>query len=249
MPDYPLSYRPGLRLLIMLFLMITFCSHPVIGETFRVNTGFTPPVSTLFKAVVGEALTRLGHSMEFQVQSAERSLTLVASGGSDIECCRIPVVIARDYPQLLVVDEPIYEARFVAFVRDPSIRIGRWEEMKPYHIATVTGWKILVQRQAELQPRRGWVLDDPVALFQMLDAGRVEVATLGYASGLKHIRDLEMADRIRPAGPPLEREPLYLILAPHHQALANQLKTTLAEMRRDGTLAALTRQHLDSLKE
>ncbi len=171
---------------VLLFLVVgVYASGAGAQERLVVNTGFTPPVSTFFHLVVDEAGRRLDIPVDFQEMPAERSLVLVSAGVDDAECCRIPTVIQQDNPDLMSVPFSFFTARFSAFTRDKTITIKNWQDLQPYTVGVVTGWKILVQNVAKVQPKGYVVLDTPEAMFQMLEQGRIDIATLGYLSGLQ----------------------------------------------------------------
>lgn len=217
-------------------------------QPLSVNTGFTPPVSTIFEQVLREAFGRIAMRVDFQEVSAERSLILVNDGVDDAECCRIPQVVLGEYPNLIAVPESVFEVRFSAFTTHPDVRIDHWEDLRPYSVGTVTGWKILVNNIQRVAPREYYVLDDPLAMFRMLDKGRIEIATLGYLSGLKVIRELGLEDMVLPLEPPLATRELYLMLNKRHAALAPRLAGALAEMKADGTMDAIVRRVVGQLQ-
>ncbi|MBU1641501.1 MAG: transporter substrate-binding domain-containing protein [Proteobacteria bacterium] len=207
-------------------------------EIFVVNTGFTPPVSTFFQLVVEEAFGRLQIPVFFQVMSAERSLQLVNRGIDDAECCRIPDAIRADYPGLLSVPVSFYTATFSAFTKDPALQIRNWQDLKPYSVGVVTGWKILVDGVAKVEPAGYTMVDSPEALFKMLDLGRIDIATLGYRSGLQVI-DNQGVEGIHVLEPPLAQRALHMQLHPRHADLLPRITKVLLDMEADGTIARL----------
>lgn len=238
------SPRPGrtrVRLVLGLMLLLAAATADA-RQVFSVNTGFTAPVSTVFEQVLHEVLARLGLTLEFHEISAERSLILVNDGVDDAECCRIPQVVEADYPGLITVPESVFEVRFSAFSKRRDIRLERWEDLRPYTVGTVTGWKILVNNIERVQPAGSFVLDDAEAMFRMLDMDRLDIATLGYLSGRKVIDELGLTDTLLPIEPPLARRELFLMVHPRHAELVPQLTETIREMKRDGTLDAIVRR-------
>jgi len=213
---------------------------------FTINTGFTPPVSTIFEQIMQQVFERLGRPMDFQEVPAERSLILVNEGTDDAECCRIPRVVAQDYKDLVVVPESVYEVRFCAFSSRADIRVTRWDDLKPYATGTVTGWKILVNNLKRIEPREYYELAEAEAMFRMLEMGRIEVATLGYLSGLKVIKELKLSDIIRPLAPPLATRKLFMMLHKKHAAMIPSLAKILAEMKTDGSIERIVRRTVES---
>lgn len=231
-----------LRILFLLVLVFAATPGTTAQPPFRVNTGFTPPVSTIFEQILQEVFSRLGRQLDFQELSAERSLILVNEGVDDAECCRIPDVVQREYPDLVAVPESVFEARFSAFVSNSSIQVGKWDDLKPHAVGTVTGWKILVKNIDRIQPRESYVLEDAEAMFKMLDMGRLDVATLGYLSGLKVLNELRLKDVVYALEPPLATRKLYLMVNKRHAALVPRLKEIIAALKADGTVDRIVRR-------
>lgn len=213
--------------------------------TYTVNTGFTPPVSTVFKEILTEVFNRLGKNIDFQEVSAERSLILVNEGTDDAECCRILNVVLGEYPNLVIVPEYVFEVHFNAFVADKSIVVTQWNDLKPWSVGTVTGWKILVKNISLVEPREFYVLDTPQAMFRMLEKGRLDVATFGYLSGIKAIHDLQLEHEISPIEKPLATRKLFMMLNKKHADLVPQIARTLAEMKADGSYDAILKRALE----
>lgn len=203
---------------------------------FRINTGFTPPVSTIFEQILLEAFSRLGKRIDFREVSAERSLILVDQGIDNAECCRIPEVVQREYFNLVTVPESVFEVRFSAFAINQDVRVEKWDDLKPYAVGTVTGWKILVNNIGLVQPREYFVLENAQAMFRMLDMGRLEVAALGYLSGMKVLHELGLGGVVHAVEPPLATRKLYLMLNRKHVDLVPQLNRILLELKADGTV-------------
>lgn len=226
----------SVRLIGVLILLAGMASGVAASAPFKVNTGFTPPVSTIFELVLQEAFGRLGRQLDFQEVSAERSLILVNDGIDDAECCRIPDVVRKEYRNLIAVPESVFEVRFSAFVTNPEVQVQNWEDLKPYSVGTVTGWKILVNNIGLIQPREYFELDNAEAMFRMLDMGRLDVATLGYLSGRRSLRQLQLQDIVHAVEPPLATRKLYLMLHKKHVALVPRLNEILVELKADGTM-------------
>ncbi len=224
---------------VLLAICLLFSNNALSGEHLVVNTGFTPPVSTVFNKLLTEAAKRLGMTLELHEISGERALALADEGVADAECCRIPEIVLRQYHNLIPVSEGVFVVNFSAFARNPEIRISRWEDLKPYSVGTVTGWKILVQNMQRIEPKQSFVLDKPESLFRMLDNGRVEVALLGELSGIDAINKLNIKN-ISTLTPPLASNTLYLMFNKRHEKLAPKFAATLKAMQADGTAKRIT---------
>lgn len=212
-----------------------------------ITTGFTPPVSDYFHKVLEEIDRRSADiSIEFEVLPAERSVQLVSRGVNDAECCRIIQVMESSYPNLIPIKESFYSARFSAFSVDPEFKASSFDDLKPYRVATVKGWKITVDQMNRVQPAEHYVLNSGDQLFQMLDARRIDVGLFGYLSGLQVIKNLEFY-HIQAVQPPLADLPLHLMLHPKHKDIMPTLDQIIAGIKEDGTADEIYQSIIASL--
>ena len=206
------------------------------AQTLTVNTGFTPPVANLLQQIMQLTFERAGIDMRFTQLHAERSMSLVSHGIDDAECCRIPSAIAEDYPNLLRVPEMVYLSRFSAFSKKSIPEINGFDSLKPYTVATVAGWKILVINLEKNRPELLHIVDSADSMFQLLHLGRIDIATYGYLSGLEVINKLGFSEQMSVIDPPLVTAPLYLFLNPKHKALVPVLTKALRELKAEGKI-------------
>lgn len=217
------------------------------ARDLHVNTGFTSPVSTIYSHVLAEAGEAIGVDIHVQQVSAERSLQLVVEGIDDAECCRVKAIIERELPELIPIETSFYHARFVAFTRTPDIRIGSWDDLKPYSVGTVTGWKIHVNNVRRVQPAESHILDSADAMFKMLDNHRIDVALLGDLNGLYELRRQGITE-FHMQSPVLAEVPLYLLLNEGNADLAKPLSDALQVMVDSGRVAQII-QHVMAAQE
>lgn len=217
-------------------------SHAAIAQPIKINTGFTPPVSYLLLDIMQATFNRAGLDMIFSEQPAERSIALVARGIDDAECCRIPKAISSDYPGLVQVPEVVYTARFSAFAKPPLPQIDGFEALKSYSVATVSGWKILVNNLQRIKPETLHIVDNAKSMFQVLDLDRIDVATYGYLSGKQTLAELGLKS-IQVIEPPLASAPLYLFLHRKHAHLVPQLTQAIRSLKADGSLERILRSY------
>ena len=227
---------------LLILASALFFNHAAISQPLKINTGFTPPVSELLQEIMQHTFDRAGLKMAFHAQPAERSIALVARGIDDGECCRIPAAIAKDYPDLLQVPELVFTARFSAFAKHPLPPISGFNSLKPYSVATVSGWKILVNNLNKVKPETLHIMDNASAMFQVLQLDRIDIATYGYLSGLDSLSELGLTD-IAVIEPPLASAPLYLYLNRKHAELIPQLSQAIRELKADGTLDKIIRSY------
>ena len=230
---------------VFLFGIISFQAS---AETkLHISTGFTPPVSDFFNTVLKEVDKRIPEvSITFEVLPAERSLILVNQGENDAECCRIPVVVSRQYKNLLPVKHSFFSARFSAFAKKDRKPVKSFNDLKPYAVGSVEGWKIAVNKVKEVNPAEVHIVTTPEQMFQMLDKDRLDYGVVGYLSGLKTIANNKLND-IRAIEPPLIEKPLYLMLHKKHQNLMPKFNRVILKMKEDGIINHLYNKFLISL--
>ena len=206
------------------------------AQTLYISTGFTPPVSDFFRLVLEELDHRLPDiDIQFQVLPAERSLLLVDKGTNDGECCRIPQFVLKTHPNLVPVRESFYSVRFNVFARADSAHIERFEDLRPFSVGTVKGWKAAVNNLQRIEPSELHIVTHPSQLFRMLNDRRIDYAVMGYMSGMHSIRQLGF-DQLQVQQPPLVEKPLYLLLADKHRALIPLISDTIKAMLDDGSI-------------
>ncbi len=232
------------RFIILLCMTILF-SSPAHARSYTVNTGFTPPVSDIYRLILEDAFARMGEQLDFREVFGEQAIKLVSEGVDDGECCRIWEMDSM-YPHLLRIPVPVINVDFVAFVKDVDIQVENWNSLKPFEVGVVNGWKILVQGLQAHPPRKLYILETPDSLFGMLARDRIQVATIDRLVGYQKIRDLGL-EGIRVAEPPLVSRPLYFFLHEKNRHLAPKLEKTLRAMEQDGSLQRHYQSIVDQL--
>lgn len=208
--------------------------------TLYISTGFTAPVSDFYKLVLAEIDQKMPEiQIQFEVLSGERSIDLVNRGINDAECCRIPKVVNKNYPNLIPVTESFYTARFTAFSKNANLNIKSFEDLKPYSTATVLGWKILVQNLNRIEPKEKYLLATAEQMIKMLKKDRIELALLGYESGLRAIQKEKMENVHAYLSPPLAEKPLFLILNKKNKHLITPISNVIKTLKDDGTIDRL----------
>jgi len=238
-----MAYKHQIKKITWLFLLLLPLQSPVLNaqNLMHINTGWTAPVSLLLERITQAMFKRANIDLEFSELPGERSIYLAASGISDGDCCRIPRAIEKDYPELLQVPEVVYVARFSAFSKQPQLKNITFEALKPYNIATIAGWKILVINLKRIKPETLHVMNDAQAMFKVLEKNRIDVATYGYLSGLKIIKELGLTD-ISAIDPPLASLPLYLYLNKKHKLIIPELTNALKALKEEGEIERIIKE-------
>jgi polar amino acid transport system substrate-binding protein len=222
-----------LRCLPALILCIS-CATSAFAEsqTITVSTNNTPLDKKALEAISETAFRRLGMDFKLVSLPSERSLTSANLGEVDGEGLRIGGLESK-YPNLIQVSERYVRISFVGFAKDATINLdGGWESLKPHRVAFITGWKMFEANASGAKVVNK--VDKPEQLFQMLDAGRVDLALYTRADGVALVRKLGLSS-IAPVSPALKDVDMYLYLNRKHADLAPRLAQVLKEMKADGT--------------
>lgn len=213
------------------------------------NTDGAPPHSrpgdTGFEdRIILEAFRRIGVAVRLVRLPSERALKNANQGIDDGSYVRIAGLSAQ-YPNLVMVPEPMSEFSFTAFTRDPALNVSTWDDLRSRRTGVVTGWKIVEQNLAGgpfLSRAR-----DEEALFALLDRGRVEVVVSSLYSGMEIIRRHRYRN-MRALAPPLDVQPMYLYMNKKHADLVPLLDQALRQMRQDGSLKRIMALGLQGIK-
>jgi len=252
----PPSAHPQARSARSAHLLALFClfllAWPVCAQgagLLTLNSADPAPLSRpdgsgLNDRIVAEAFHRLGIPVQLVRLTAERALQNADAGIDDGIYVRI-AGMERMYPNLVMVPEPVSEFLFTAFAKDPAVQVKSWDDLKPYNVALINGWKIVEANTRGARSVTGVKNED--ALFGLLERNRADVVVLDLYSGQEVIRRLGLSG-VRALSPPLERRKMYIYLHKRHAELVPRLAEALRQMRRDGTTLRLTRAGLAEVK-
>lgn len=244
---HPVTFLPPRLVPKCLLCLACWCGLGAeAGEAereLRLATDFDAPRSTVAgdgfdDRVVAEACRRAGVAMIRVHLPAARSLEAANHGIEDGLYSRIDGFTSR-YPNLVMVPEAVGEISYVAFSRDTKLAISGWQSLRPLAVAVVLG-RATTEENTLGMPNVIHVRE-PMQLFQMLKAGRVEVAVYEHWQGVVLARRVGLDDVVVHL-PALERRPLYLYLNSRHADLAPKLADALRAMKQDGTYARLRAQ-------
>ena len=211
------------------------------AQALVLNTDGAPPHSrpgdTGFEdRIILEAFRRIDIPVRLVRLPSERALKNAEKGVDDGSYVRI-VGLSSQYPNLIMVPEPMSEFSFTAFTRDPAITTATWSDLRARSVGLVTGWKLVEKKLADA-PHVSRVRDEE-ALFALLDRNRVEVIVSSLHAGQEIIRR-HGYHNVRALNPPLAVQPMHLYMHKKHAALVPLLDQALRQMRQDGSLKRLT---------
>jgi len=205
------------------------------GEALVLATGVGMPyTSTDGKAgfadlLVREMFRRIGREARVVRLPQARALANANAGIEDGDVGRAPGIEA-EYPNLRRVPESILRMQLVAWVTRPEIKVRGLEDFKTYAVGYVIGLKYyernLKDASEVTRVRR------PEQLFQLLAAGRIDVA-LHERWEAAHIVGRD-GFRARSLEPGVGSADVYMYLHQRHEVLVPQVARALADMKADG---------------
>jgi len=190
--------------------------------------------SGLYNRLVDEIFRRLDWDYELIWLPAQRSLASTNSGVYAGNLAR-SVAIEGKFTNMVRVPEQIFEFEFMAYSRDRSIQVLNWGDLKPYVVGIINGWKIVERNVTEV--RAVTRVNDYEQLFGLLDKGRIDVAILDRVMGSLQLKQLGLD--IRAIEPALVKRPMFLYLHKKHRDLVPEIARVVAEMKQDGSFAAI----------
>lgn len=234
----------GFLCLLLALLPCVSGAQPLVLNTAHSAPRSRPDATGYEDRIVAEAFRRIGLDLRIVHLSSERALQNANLGIDDGNFARVSGLAAQ-YPNLIMVPEPVDEFVFTAFTRNPALQVQGWEDLKPCSVGLITGWKIV---EAKTQDVRSVTrVKDEEALFAMLDRNRADMVVVDLLLGQEVIRRMGYQG-VRALAPPLERRDMYIYLHKRHAALVPKLAEVLRQMRRDGTMERLTRAGLSEEK-
>ncbi len=221
-------------------LVAVLCTSAFDGPPLIINTTTGPPLSTsahdgFQDLVVIEMFRRAGRHVELVALPGERSLMNANSGLDDGVAMRV-AGLEKVYPSLVRVPEPLMFWEFMAFARNPDVRVPDRASFCMYDVGIVTGWKIIEQMSATAQSVTS--VRDVKVLFGLLELDRVDLVIFERWQG----EALLNSRTSRVLEPPLISKPMYVYVHRKHVALVAALTRSLRQMKTDGSYARLRAQ-------
>jgi polar amino acid transport system substrate-binding protein len=236
-----------LQKIFFCFLMIfIWLATPVKGSRpeIIIGTSYSPPLSTqeddgYFDLLLDEAFSRLGMSAETVMLPAGRSLKDADNGHLDGDVGRVRG-IERVHPNLVMVPEPVLsERRFTAFSVGMDPEIHSWDDLSPYNVGYVRGWKIFEDNSGAA--KSVVPVDDTEMLFQSLKKGRIDIALSAELDGLAMAKKLGI-EGIRVLDEPLAAKKMYLYLHESRKDLIEPLAGALRALKNEGAVKEIRRR-------
>ncbi len=232
-----------------LFMLMALIPAPAAtaGEpTLVLSNPTAPPLTNaqgtgFIDQLLQEAARRVGVRVRLVSLPAERGLLNANAGIEDGDSNRI-AGLERDYPNLIRVPEKNMDMQFMAFTRQPDLRLDQgWRSLSGRSVGLIKGWKILERNlPADTQVT---AVKDAEQLFRLLEHRRVDVVLYAQHLGQAQARRLGLND-VRVAGAPLTTQEMFVYLHKKHAPLVPRLAEALRQIKADGTYARLERATL-----
>ena len=238
-----LSLVVGLyALLIVAFQAI----KPAYADDFRLNSHLRLPFSTakgngVLDQVIREAFRRAGHRVTIKQLPMRRGLASADLGDFDGHFPRTKDAVAT-FPNLIVVNQPMFQVSIVAITRSGYQPITKWGDLSPLKVGYPSGWKVVESRKAYLT--KAAPVNNVAKLLKMLIDGRVDVILQSERYFKSAARQISFND-YQIHRPSLLIREMYLVMNKRHKEVAAQIDKALGEMIKDGTLARLCPGCLD----
>lgn len=220
---------------------------PGTAATFQMSADPGPVrLVRCFTLIYQEAFRRLGIRLEVVTHSLARRTALLEAGAIDGEMARVRAY-GDAHPELIRVEEPVYDFSFALFTADPGLRLDRLEDLgsRPLVVDYRRGVLLCETRLRELVPpeRLADVLTTEQGVRKLL-AGRADLycdLDMSYVEEALEDPELRRTPGVRRVLR-FASLPVYAYLAERHAALAPRLAAVLREMKAEGLIRAYARE-------
>lgn len=211
------------QLIIYLLLCLTTSSYAdnVMRFTTSSSADAFPEVINIFS----ELYSRLGYRIEITKLPNRRALYEASNRDwVDGELARV-----KDAEHLLSshirIPVPVAKIAASAFVRELSIKVKDWEELRPYKLGSLRGIIAIEKRLIGFNTQEA---SSPSQLLDMLDRKRIQIAVMPRPMGEFALKALPYNVLI--LEPPIEEFNLYHYVNQKHRSLVPQLTAILSEL-------------------
>jgi ABC-type amino acid transport substrate-binding protein len=191
------------------------------------------------RRIFPELFRRLGMTVQFKVMPLQRLAIASEQGAVDGEVARIGSY-ASQHPELVRVDEPVYDIVWALFSIDTGLRLGSLNELavQPLRVTYQRGIAICEQALKAVVPAdRLLDVGTDAQGFNMLRAGRSDLhctgdLTLPTLQVLPEFRGVDISHRVLD----ISANPLYPLVHKRHAGLAPRLAAALKQMKAEGLI-------------
>jgi len=240
----------GTVILLALIGLTALSGSPVRAaqDVYVLNTSTGAPYANADRTgfqdqVVAEVFQRLGLKGRVEIYKASARALINANNNVDQGVAMRVKGLDNKFPNLVRVEERLISNDFVAYSKDPDIKIVDWNSLEPYVATYIHGWLIFERNLVAGQ--RKHAVKQPDQMFIMLDKGRVELVLYERWQGLQRARDTGV--KVTVHEPPLASVDMYMYVHKDHAHLAPKMASTLRDMKADGSYQAIVDRTLTPL--
>lgn len=201
------------------------------AQPLQVSRFANSAMQDLAERVLQDASRRAKVPMHFHNVPLQRGLPMVDSGELDADIMR-PAFIDGKFPNIVRLQVPVISIDYAAYGRTAAVRTMSREEMRKLSFGVPKGM-VAAQKMVEgLKSSEGQSFN---ALFEMLTAGRFDVAVMPYVEAEVEVRQSKVQSvYVWPQY--WGSTPLYFVLNKKHQALVAPLEQALTQMESEGVI-------------
>ena len=165
------------------FIIFLLLLPTLDAKTYKFSGGKGNTVQLIASKILQVAYNRAKVKIEPVFLQPEESLQASNSAKTDGELARIEQ-ISTIYPNLVIVPVSLITVSAVAFSKNKSLKITKWDDLKDYKITIVKGTKFI--EKASISIDKQVVLSFKEA-FDDLNSGKTDIIIIPKLSGLKMI--------------------------------------------------------------
>lgn len=221
------------KIIITLGLLACYCLPIYSHEDEKKHLTFSTFELGFFNEVNARIFTevyrRLGIEIEIKTYPAERAVSLANNGITDGELSR-KVIVAKLYPNLLMVPTAYHKPKTVIFAKKNVLPINLSDKSKKYRIAILRGYKSVEYLAKDFLVEH---IDTPKELFYFLEKDHADIGIYSQEAGLFYLKALGFND-ITVVEPPIESEPVYHFLNKKHAELIPKVDLVINQIIKEG---------------
>jgi ABC-type amino acid transport substrate-binding protein len=224
---------------LSVFVAALSIAHSVTAQEVNLSRNEKATEQAIASSLLIDIYKRAGITAKVQAVPAARANAAALSGEKDGEVGRIQAYATKN-PTLVKVEPPYYYITTAVFAKaDRGITVASKDDLKKYKVGIVRG---VAHTEAATAGLAGvQVAGDAEQMFQMLDAGRIDIALDAGVNGPYVTKKLGLSG-IKQVGEVAKLD-LFAILAPGKKDLAPKLSATIKSLKDSGELDKLIKKH------